>query len=87
MSQRARALGPLPRLRATKGFQRDGVWLITFHADRAEAADRLHQELEATLAVEQGELAEVEPSVSANTGPGLIGYAALSLRDTGFGAV
>lgn len=55
--------------------------LTFFHADAAEAADRLRERLLAACQVDHHETVALAPVVGVHIGPGAVGFAALPLRD------
>ena len=57
------------------------VWVLTFHADAADAARELSERLAAACHVVRGEVVALSPVIGVHTGPGVVGFAALPLHD------
>lgn len=57
------------------------LWILVFHADAADLALRLEEQLRQSCEVARCEIVALDPIIGTHTGPGAVGYAALPLRD------
>jgi DegV family protein with EDD domain len=72
--------GVLSALEKTARELSGRVWVLVFHADSPELAQRLGERLQQALDVARIETVALDPIIGTHTGPGAVGYAALPLR-------